>query len=499
MDSFPAIEMQNITKSFDGFLANDGVNFSVSKGEIHALVGENGAGKSTLMKVLYGMYHPDSGTIAVHGTKVAIDSPSKAISLGIGMVHQHFMLVDTLTVLENIVLGDEGTFFLGAVNYKMAASRISEILRDFEIKIDLQTKTGTLPVGTQQKIEIVKLLYRNADILILDEPTAVLTPQEAEDLFKTLKELAAGGKTIILITHKLGEVLAVSDTVTVLRKGKVTGTTKTHATDKTGLANMIVDGEIQQVHRSVNRAGSNVILNIDNLSVKNDKKLTAINNITFSIAEGEILGIAGVEGNGQTELAEAICAMRDYEMGSIRINGKEVNAGMPIAHIPADRHKHGIVMEYSLAENMLLGREKETKFSSPVRLNYEAAKSYTKELAGKFDIRPSMPESIIAGLSGGNQQKLVAAREMTKDTRLIVACHPTRGLDIKASAFVHKTLIDEAANGKAVLVISSDLQELLGLCSRIAVLYNGRINAMLDPALTNENEIGSYMMGLNKN
>ncbi len=291
MDTLLAIEMKNITKSFDGFLANDGVDLSVKKGEIHALVGENGAGKSTLMKILYGMYHPDDGIISVHGNNVTIESPSKAISLGIGMVHQHFMLVDTLTVLENIVLGDEGTFFLGAVNYKMAASRISEILRDFEINIDLQTKTGNLPVGTQQKIEIVKLLYRNADILILDEPTAVLTPQESEDLFKTLRELTAGGKTIILITHKLGEVLAVSDSVTVLRRGKVTGVVETHATDVTGLANMIVGGVMEQVLRSETKPGDKVILNVENLTVKSDKKTTAVNNITFSISECEIYGI----------------------------------------------------------------------------------------------------------------------------------------------------------------------------------------------------------------
>ncbi len=494
-----AVELKNITKSFNGFYANDGVNLNVKKGGIHALVGENGAGKSTLMKILYGMYHPDSGTISVHGSEAAIDSPSKAISLGIGMVHQHFMLVDTLTVLENIVLGDEGTFFLGSVNYKMAASRISEILRDFNIKIDLQTKTGSLPVGTQQKIEIVKLLFRNADILILDEPTAVLTPQESEDLFKTLKELSAAGKTIILITHKLGEVLAVSDSVTVLRRGKVTGVVETHATDRSELTKMIIGVEMEQVTKRENTAAGAPILTVDNLTVKNDKKVTAVNNVTFSISGGEILGIAGVEGNGQTELAEAICAMRSYEMGSVRVNGKEINEKMPIAHIPADRHKHGIVMEYSLTENMLLGRESEKQFASPVKLNYAAANKYTKELTDKFDIRPAVPESIISGLSGGNQQKLVAAREMTKDTKLIVACHPTRGLDIKASAFVHKTLTDEAASGKAVLVISSDLQELLGLCTKITVLYNGRINAMLDPAETNENEIGSYMMGLNKN
>ncbi len=499
MDTFLAIEMKNITKSFDGFLANDGVNLSVKKGEIHALVGENGAGKSTLMKILYGMYHPDDGTISVHGNNVTIESPSKAISIGIGMVHQHFMLVDTLTVLENIVLGDEGTFFLGAVNYKMAASRISEILKDFEINIDLQTKTGNLPVGTQQKIEIVKLLYRNADILILDEPTAVLTPQESEDLFKTLRELAAGGKTIILITHKLGEVLAVSDSVTVLRRGKVTGVVETHATDVAGLANMIVGGVMEQVHRSETKPGDKVILNVENLTVKSDKKTTAVNNMTFSISECEIYGIAGVEGNGQTELAEAVCAMRSYEMGSIRIEGKEIDTDIPVAHIPADRHKHGIVMDYTLTENLLLGREGEAQFSSSVKLNYESAESYTKELTEKYDIRPADAGSKISGLSGGNQQKLVAAREMSKKTKLIVACHPTRGLDIKASQFVHKTLADEASAGKAVLVISSDLQELLGLCTRIAVLYNGRLNAVLDPQKTNENEIGSYMMGLNKN
>jgi simple sugar transport system ATP-binding protein len=500
MNSPYAVELNSITKSFgDGFKANDSVTLQVKKGEIHALVGENGAGKTTLMKVLYGMYKPDSGTIRIHGKEIQINSPAEAISLGIGMVHQHFMLVDTLTVLENIVLGDEGTFFLGPVNYKMAASKISEILRNFDINIDLQTETGKLPVGTQQKIEIVKLLYRNADILILDEPTAVLTPQETEDLFSTLKELASDGKTVILITHKLGEVMDISTAVTVLRKGRVTGVVETASTDKTSLAGMIIGEEMEQAALKENIAPGRKILNVENLSVENDKGSAAVNNVSFTITEGEILGIAGVEGNGQNELVEAINAMRSYSLGSIKIDGKEINSEMPIAHIPADRHKHGIVMEYNLAENLLLGRENESRFSTPFNLNYTAAEKYTEKLIQSYDIRPGTVSSTMGGLSGGNQQKLVAARELTKDTRLIIACHPTRGLDIKAANFVQNTLLTERNKGRAVILVSSDLTELMNLSTRIAVMYNGRIAVILEPSKINEHEIGTYMMGLKSN
>ncbi len=496
-----AIEMYDITKTFgDNFKANDSVNFKVTKGEIHALVGENGAGKSTLMKILYGMYHPTGGKILINGKEELLSSPSAAIHLGIGMVHQHFMLVGTLSVLENIILGDETTTF-DFIDYKSSEKKINSITQNFNINIDLKKKVETLPVGIQQKIEILKILYRNADILILDEPTAVLTPQETDELFNTLKELKREGKTIILITHKLGEVLSISDSVTVLRHGKLAGEVKTASTNKNELAKLIVGGEStgesdfpsKQSHIE----NEKVILSLNNVTVLNDKKIDAVRNVSFQIKSGEILGIAGVEGNGQTELIEAINGLRKLSEGELLINGKNPNSRYPIAHIPADRHKNGVVMEYSVADNVMLGRERENIFSTPLAIKKNEVINYTNRLIDEYDIRPKNAFQEISGLSGGNQQKVVAARELTKKTELIIASHPTRGLDIKATNFVHTALVKEKNMGKAILVVSSDLQELLKLSDRIAVMYNGEITAMLSSKDTNEREIGLYMTGMN--
>ncbi len=495
-----AVEMLKVTKTFgEDFKANDSVDFKVRKGEIHALVGENGAGKSTLMKILYGMYHPDEGKILISGKEEIIESPAKAISLGIGMVHQHFMLVGTLTALENIILGDEITKAFGLIDFKSCEAKINELTKNFNISIDLKAKVETLSVGIQQKIEILKILYRNADILILDEPTAVLTPQETDELFVTLNELKSKGKTIILITHKLGEVLAISDNVTILRQGKVAGEIETSQINKNELAKLIVGEELEYIQNKEHKVTDRVILSVKNLTIINDDGIEAVIDISFEIKEGEILGIAGVEGNGQTELIEALNGLRKYQNGSISINGVIINKNYPIAHIPADRHKHGIVMEYSIAENMILGREGEEKFSTPLLLKQNDITKFTKRQINDYDIRPQNPQQLIGGLSGGNQQKAVAARELTKDTDVITACHPTRGLDIKATNFVHTSLLKESRKGKAILVVSSDLSELLQLCDRIAVMYNGEITAMLDAKQTGEREIGIHMTGYKGN
>lgn len=496
MTVHPAVEMKGITKTFGELRANDSVDLIVKKGEIHAVVGENGAGKSTLMNILYGMYHPDEGTIKINGNVAAVPSPQEAIKLGIGMVHQHFMLVNTLTVLENIILGDEITGALNILDLKQCRQKVKYILNSFDIKIDTDELTGNLTVGMQQKVEILKLLYRNADILILDEPTAVLTPQETDELFRTLKELKNEGKTIILITHKLNEVLEVSDRITVLRHGRVTGNVITGSTNKDELAAMIIGASFEGIKNKENKPEEKIIFEANGLTVNSDKGIAAVKEISFTVRKGEILGIAGVEGNGQHELTEAVCGLREYS-GVINLNGKPLKKEDPAAHIPANRHKHGIVMEYDLTENMLLGRESEEEFSAGIMLKKKNLRKFTNELISRYDIRPGDPNSLISGLSGGNQQKLVAAREMTKNTGLIVASHPSRGLDIKAADFVHSVLLEESKKGKAVILVSSELNELLKLSDRIAVIYNGKFTTILEAKKTNEREIGAYMLGLN--
>ena len=495
MTNHLAVEMKDITKTFGELKANDSVDLEVKKGDIHAIVGENGAGKSTLMNILYGMYHPDDGKVYINGIEAAIHSPADAIKLGVGMVHQHFMLVNTLTVLENIILGDEVTGALNIIDMKRSRQKVRHILNSFDINITLEELTGNLSVGTQQKIEIIKLLYRDADILILDEPTAVLTPQETDELFKTLKVLKNDGKTIILITHKLNEVLDISDNITVLRHGKVTGNVSTKDTGKTELAGMIIGESFEAIENRHNTPKGDVIFEVSGLNVRSDKGIPAVKDISFEIRKGEILGIAGVEGNGQHELIEAICGLRKYS-GELKLNGKPLNDRTPIAHIPANRHKHGIVMEYNLAENVLLGQEGETEFSSAIMIKERALRGFTETLISKYDIRPANVDSLIGGLSGGNQQKVVAAREMTKQTELIVVSHPTRGLDIKAADFVHSVILEECKKGKAIILVSSDLGELLKLSDRIAVIYNGKFNVTLEANKTNEREIGAYMLGI---
>lgn len=491
--------MFGITKTFGSKVtANKSVDFSVRKGDIHALVGENGAGKSTLMKILYGMHSPDSGKVLINGKNENINSSAKAIKLGIGMVHQHFMLVQPFTVTENIILGSEQKKF-GFINYKKANSKINKLTKDFNIEIDVNEKIQNLPVGLQQKVEILKILYRDAEILILDEPTAVLTPQETDTLFNSLKELKKEGKTIILITHKLDEVMAVSDSITVLRHGEVKGVLEKNKTSKEGIAMLMVGEDLSGVKsKRKSKSFAKEMFKVNSLTVFNDKGAEAVKNISFSIKSGEILGIAGVEGNGQTELVEAITALRKIHKGEISIEDKFINLS-DTAYIPADRHKNGIVMDYNIPNNILLGRQKEYIFSGRVFIKKDELEKYTSQLIETYDIRPVSTKQKIKELSGGNQQKVVVAREMSKDTNLIIANHPTRGLDIKASGFVQNSLIKAKNNGKAVLLVSSDLSELLKLSDRIAVFYKGTIAALFDADKTNERELGMYMTGAKGN
>ncbi len=442
--------------------------------------------------------HPRAASIKINGKQEILNSPSDAIKLGIGMVHQHFMLVNPLSVTENIILGDEETKLFGMLDFKSAEEKINKLVQDFNIEIDIKEKIENLPVGLQQKVEILKILYRNAGILILDEPTAVLTPQEIDALFGTLNELKSEGKTIILITHKLDEVMQISDSVTVLRHGEVTGSMKTKDTSKEEIARLMVGGDLPGEERKTKSNFGNEILKVFNLSVLNDKGIEAVKNISFTVRSGEIFGIAGVEGNGQTEMIEAITSLRKIHNGEITIEGKTVNH-QSIAHIPADRHKNGIVMDFSISENVLLGRQDEERFSGKLFIKKDNLNNYTSILIDTYDIRPVNPSQKIKELSGGNQQKVAAARELTKDTKLIAASHPTRGLDIKAAGFVHKSLLKTKAEGKAVLLVSSDLKELINISDRIAVLYKGEIAAVLDADKTNERELGMYMTGAKRN
>jgi ABC-type uncharacterized transport system ATPase subunit len=483
--------MENITKIFGELKANDSIDLKVKSGGIHAIVGENGAGKSTLMKILYGMYEADSGKIFLNDKEVTINSPAAAIKHGIGMVHQHFMLVGTLSVIENIILGSEIITGVGFLNINESKKIVNELIKSFNINVDISSKIESLPVGIQQKVEILKILYRKANILILDEPTAVLTPQETEDLFNTLRKLKAEGKTIIIITHKLGEVLQISDSVTVLRHGKVTGELETKSTSREELAKLIVGFDFKMEENKRSKEPGKTLLKIEELSVLNDKNIPAVKDVSFEIHAGEILGIAGVEGNGQTELVESIAGLRKQLKGSITING---NNNIK-ANIPADRHRDGIVMDFTLADNMILGRQREKQFGTALMLNQTGVHTFADNLVKEFDIRPGDYKAMISSLSGGNQQKAVVARELTKGADLIIVSHPTRGLDIKASDFVHHSILKEKEKGKAVLLVSSDLTELLKLSDRIAVMYNGEINALLDPEKTNEKEIGLYMTG----
>ncbi|HUL44452.1 MAG TPA: ABC transporter ATP-binding protein [Bacteroidota bacterium] len=490
--------MQHITKHFGHVLANHDVDFHVSEGEIHALVGENGAGKSTLMHILYGLYQPDSGSIAIREHSVSIPSPSQAIGLGIGMVHQHFMLIPPLTVLENIILGNEPVTGVGILDLAHAEEQIKTLLERYHVDVDLHARIETLSVGIQQRVEILKLLYRNANILILDEPTPVLTPQETDALFETLHGLQAQGKTIILITHKLHEVMAISNSVTVMRRGKVIATCPTTQTSHTELSRQMVGHELALLPPLSGEPSHEPGLVLEGISALNDRHLPALRDVSLSIAKGEILGIAAVEGNGQSELVEVITGIRKPTEGRIIIDG--INASSadqmpPISHIPEDRQKRGLVLDFTLKENLLLGRQHENAFHGMLLFHDRSVEKFAETTLRTFDVRPPDSRRRCRNLSGGNQQKVVIGREMTKDSHLIVAAHPTRGLDIGAIDFVHRTLLKERSRGKSILLVSSDLDELMTLSDRIEVMFGGRIVLTRKTRETTLRELGQYMTG----
>jgi len=501
-----ALEMKNITKRFPLVVANDKVNFTVYKGEIHALVGENGAGKSTLMSILYGLYQADSGQIFINGKKANITNPNVAINLKIGMVHQHFMLVPPLTVAENIILGMEPKKNNIFIDMEKAVKRVEELSKSMGFKIDPKAKIENISVGVQQRVEIIKVLYRGAEILVMDEPTAVLTPQEVEELFDILKSLKKQGKTIIFITHKLNEVKDLSDRVTVMRRGKVVGVKNTKDTNQEEIASMMVGRKvIFDIEKKPLNLGRTAF-KVEKLEAFNNKRFPAVRNISFKIKEGEILGFAGVEGNGQTELVEVITGLRPASSGKIFLYDSDITNYSPrniredkIAHIPEDRRQRGIISEYTLAENLILGSHYRLPYNKGLSLNFTEINHHAESLIKNYDIRPSDKDNLLKSLSGGNQQKVIVARELFGEPKLLIAAQPTRGLDVGSIEFVHNQILNERDKGKAILLISADLEEIFSLSDRIAVIYEGKIVDILDPQKTNEKEIGLLMTGSSLN
>jgi ABC-type uncharacterized transport system ATPase subunit len=500
MTDVPLLELRGITKQFPGVLANDRVDFDLIKGEVHALLGENGAGKSTLMNILYGLYHPEEGEIRLEGRAVRIGSPRHAIDLGIGMVHQHFMLIPVMTVAENIVLANEPTkgplLDLGS-----AEARVRELSSQFGLAVRPEARVSSISVGMQQRAEILKALYRGAEILILDEPTAVLTPQEASELFAIVRSLQAEGKSIIFITHKLNEVLEIADRITVLRQGKRIDTVPRAGATPEGLARLMVGREVVlRVEKPPAQPGD-VLLHVEGLEVLDDRHLQAVRDVSFDVRAGEIVGLAGVDGNGQTELIDALTGLRRPSAGKILVAGDDVTTAsarkcldLGVGHIPEDRQVRGLVLDFTLAENLALHdfrKEPDSKWGwlYPKRLVQRAVR-----LLKEFDVRGGGPQTLASSLSGGNQQKVVVAREVSRDPRVLVAAQPTRGLDVGAIEFVHRRLVQERDEGRAILLVSFELEEIQSLSDRILVLYEGRVVGEYAPGVSEE-ELGIAMTG----
>jgi general nucleoside transport system ATP-binding protein len=495
------IEMLNIRKEFPGIVANDNITLQLKKGEIHALLGENGAGKSTLMNVLFGLYQPENGEIRVNGKPVQITSPNIANDLGIGMVHQHFMLVEPFTVTENIILGKEPSKG-GKINLKQASKQVRELSELYGLSVDPDAKIADISVGMQQRVEILKTLYRGAEILIFDEPTAVLTPQEIKELIQIMKKLVKEGKSIILITHKLKEIMEVCDRVTVIRKGQGIGTVDVGETNPDALASLMVGRDV--VFKTIKSEANPTkdVLEINNLRVKDSRGVEAVKNLNLTVRAGEIVGIAGVDGNGQTELIEALSGLKKSEAGTIKINGKEIQKLSPrkifecgVGHIPQDRHKHGLVLDYTIGQNIVLQTYYKKPNSNNGVLNYQKIYEKARSIIKEYDVRTPSEYTPARALSGGNQQKAIIGREVDRDPDLLIAAQPTRGLDVGAIEFIHRRLIEQRDNGKAVLLLSFELDEIMNISDRIAVIYEGEIVAIVNPKETTEQELGLLMAG----
>ena len=495
------IEMREITKVFGEFVANDKINLELRKGEIHALLGENGAGKSTLMNMLAGLLEPTSGEIVVNGQVVKLDSPSKAASLGIGMVHQHFMLVEAFTVAENIILGSELTKN-GVLDIARATREINELSERYGLAVDPSAKVADISVGAQQRVEILKTLYRGADILIFDEPTAVLTPSEIDELMAIMKNLVKEGKSIILITHKLDEIRAVSDRVTVIRRGKSIETVEIVGATNADLAEMMVGRSVSFKTEKQLAQPKEVVLSIKDLVVNENRGVPAVKNLSLDVRAGEIVGIAGIDGNGQSELIQAITGLRKIESGSVELKGQSIVGLHPrqitelsVGHVPEDRHRDGLVLEMLISENIALQTYYKEPLSKKGILNYTNIIDYAKKLMQEFDVRAANEIVPASALSGGNQQKAIIAREIDRNPDLLIVSQPTRGLDVGAIEYIHKRLIQERDNGKAVLVVSFELDEILNVSDRIAVIHDGKIQGIVTPETTNKQELGVLMAG----
>ena len=500
----PAIELIGINKSFGPVHANKDINLTIEQGSIHGIIGENGAGKSTLMSILYGFYQADSGEIKIKGEPVSIPDSQTAISSGIGMVHQHFMLVDNFTVLENIILGAEGG---GILNSAMRGAR-SELLRleeEYGLKVDPDALIEELPVGLQQRVEILKALYRGADVLILDEPTGVLTPSEADHLFRILEQLKAQGKTILLITHKLREIMAITDTVSVMRRGEMVATRTTSETNPEELAELMVGRRVLLQVEKKKASPGEVRLNVENLTVRDGRGVDMVKDVSFNVRAGEIVGIAGVAGNGQSELLQAISGIRPFSSGNIELDGEPLTLTNKadaaqlrkrgLAHVPEDRHHEGLVLRFEESENAILGYHGDEEFVSGPFLDISAMRKDAAEKIEKYDIRPPNPRLKTANFSGGNQQKIVLSREMERDPGVLLVGQPTRGVDVGAIEFIHRRIIEMRDAGKAVLLVSVELDEIRSLADRVLVMFDGRIVGERDPS-TSENELGLLMAGV---
>jgi simple sugar transport system ATP-binding protein len=501
MADAPLLELRAITKRFPGVLANDHVDFDLQRGEVHALLGENGAGKSTLMNILYGLYTPDEGEILLDGREIALGSTKAAIEHGIGMVHQHFMLIPVMTVAENIVLATEPRKDLVLLDFDTAKKRVRELSDRYGLTVDPDARIDRTTVGQQQRVEILKALYRGAEILILDEPTAVLTPQEAQELFEILRSLKEQGKSIIFISHKLNEVLEIADRITTLRRGVVVGTISAAGATEEGLARMMVGREVLlRVDKEPAKPGP-ALLEVENLNVIDDRGLEAVRDVSFSVHGGEILGLAGVDANGQSELIDAIAGLRHVKSGRVVVDGRDITNATAkdtldrgVGHIPEDRHRRGLVLPFTLTENLALSSYRHAPNSRLGLLNPRAMFSRARRLLKEFDVRGGAPSTPAFALSGGNQQKVVLAREIDADPKVLIAAQPTRGLDVGAIEFVHRRLVEQRDAGRAVLLVSLELEEILSLSDRVLVIYEGRIVGKFPPTATEE-ELGFAMTG----
>ncbi len=499
----PVLELRGITKQFPGVLANDHIDLTLMPGEIHALLGENGAGKTTLMNILYGLYHPDEGQILVRGKELVMESPSNAIQAGIGMVHQHFMLVPVFTVTENVMLGVEAVRNHVFLDRSAVATQIRDLSTQYSLDLDPDAYIKDLAVGVQQRVEIVKTLHRKADILIFDEPTAVLTPQEVGEFFKIMRSLVDRGASVIFITHKLKEVMTIADRITVLRDGRVVGSAVPAQTSAAELARMMVGREvILSVDKKAAEPGPTV-LDVSNLSVLDDRHQTKVEGVSFSVRAGEVLGIAGVQGNGQTELVEAITGLRTVAGGSVTIDGQNTTMASPrhitetgVAHVPEDRQRDGLVLSYPVADNLVLNTYYLPPFASGVSLHEGVILAAAAERVAQFDIRTPTVQTLTSSLSGGNQQKVIVAREFSRPIKLLVASQPTRGLDVGSIEYIHQRLIDKRDQGCAVLLVSPELDEIMSLSDRIAVMYRGRIVSIVDAGTASREQIGLWMAGI---